>query len=236
MNKEKGKLLRSLTFPLIFLMLMWLVKIFEIISGIDLSFLGVYPLSAKGLIGIITSPLIHGNFSHLIANSVPILILGASIFYFYRKIAYKVFFLVYLFAGVWLWFFARGQSYHIGASGLIYGMGSFLFLSGIIRRDAGLMAVSLVVIFVYGSMIWGIFPDFFPDRRISWQGHLTGLLAGVILAIYFKNSGPQRKKYSWELEEEEEETDDIISSEEGGENNNNDSVEIKYHYKTKKEN
>ena len=96
------------------------------------------------------------------------------------------------------------------------------------------MAVSLVVIFIYGSMIWGIFPDFFPNRNISWEGHLTGMLAGVILAIYYREKGPQRKKYSWELEEEEETMDDIISTVDNATKEDN-SIEIKYHYRSKEE-
>lgn len=232
MNTEKNKIIHSMLFPAIFLLLMWLVKIFEVSSGIDLKFLGIYPLKTEGLIGIITSPLIHSNFSHLSANSLPILILGTAIFYFYRGISFQVFFLIYFLSGLWLWFGGR-EAHHIGASGLIYGMGSFLFVSGIIRRDTRLLAVSLIVIFAYGSLIWGIFPDFFPDKRISWEGHLMGLISGVVLAIFYRKSGPQRKIYSWEFEEEYEDDDDQeISSHHLS---NSDSIEINYHYRKKED-
>jgi len=230
MPAEKRRIVHCLIFPLILLILMWLVWIFEISSGIDLAFLGVYPLKLKGLIGIVTSPLIHGDFSHLSANSLPVVILGASIFFFYKEIAFKIFFLIYFLSGIWVWLFARGDSYHIGASGIIYGMAAFLFLSGILRRDTRLMAVSLIVIFAYGGMIWGVFPDFFPEKNISWESHLMGMLSGLILALYFRKSGPQRKKYSWELEEEEEE--DFFPESENDQDIN-DSFDIKYHYKEK---
>jgi membrane associated rhomboid family serine protease len=230
MTAEKRKIVHSLVFPLILLIMMWLVWIFEITSGIELNFLGIYPLKLKGLIGIITSPLVHGDLSHLSANSLPVLILGTAIFYFYKEIAFKIFILIYLLTGIWVWFGAR-DAYHIGASGLIYGMGAFLFVSGIIRKETRLMAVSMIVIFVYGSMIWGVFPDFFPERNISWESHLMGLLAGLVLAFYFRSSGPQRKLYSWELEEEEE-NDDTINETESDHHTGN-PPEIKYHYKEK---
>ncbi len=232
MSTEKRKIANSLVFPSIFLVLMWLVEIFEVSSGIDLAFLGIYPRNAKGLIGIITSPLIHSNFSHLSANSLPILVLGASIFFFYKEIAFKIFLLIYLLSGIWVWFGAR-EAYHIGASGLIYGMGSFLFLSGILRKDTRLMAVSLIVIFVYGSMIWGIFPEFFPEKNISWESHLAGLIAGVILALYFRSSGPQRKKYSWELEEDEDDEDNLNEQQHYPEDEN--PIDIRYHYRKENE-
>ncbi len=232
MKAEKSKIAASLVFPVIFLALMWLVKIFEVISGIDLTFLGIYPLKMKGLIGIITSPLIHNDFSHLAANSLPVLILGAAIFYFYKGISYKIFSLIYLLTGIWVWFGAR-EAYHIGASGLIYGMGAFLFVSGIIRRDNRLMAVSLVVIFIYGSLIWGIFPDFFPNRNISWESHLFGMMAGLILALYFRKAGPQRKQYTWEFEDEEDEEDYTASLK--SLHNEDTSIDIRYHYKAEEE-
>ena len=196
-----------MVFPVFFLFLMWLVKIIEIIFHVDLIFLGIYPLKAEGLSGIITSPLIHGSFSHLISNSFPFVILGACLFYFYRKIAYKVFFLIYILTGIWVWFGAR-EAWHIGASGIIYGLASFLFVSGMIRKNPRLMAITFFVTFFYGSMIWGIFPDFFPFKNISWEGHLMGLISGVVLAVFYRKEGPQRKLYSWDFEDEEDDDDD----------------------------
>jgi membrane associated rhomboid family serine protease len=231
MNTEKSKIIHSMLFPAIFLVVLWLVKIFEVSSGIDLRFLGIYPLKVKGLIGILTSPLIHGDFSHLSANSLPVFILSTAIFYFYKGISYKVFFLIYFLSGLWVWFGGR-EAYHIGASSLIYGMGAFLFVSGIIRKDTRLMAVSMIVIFAYGGLIWGIFPDFFPEKNISWEGHLMGLIAGVILAVYFRRSGPKRKMYSWEFEEVD---DDDDHDNPNGSSLEDNSLEINYHYTEKKD-
>ncbi len=226
MEIEKRKFIHSLVFPCFFLMLIWFIEIIKHVFGLDFTFLGLYPLKIKGLIGIITAPLIHANFSHLAANSVPLFILSVGIFYFYRDIAYKVFFFIYLITNIWVWFFAR-EAYHIGASGLVYGFASFLFFSGIIRKNAQLMALSFVVVFLYGGLFWGIFPDFIPKENISWESHLMGAMAGVVIAIYFKEYGPQRKKYEWEEDEEEEENDDDKNSSSGN------MIDIKYFYNEK---
>ncbi len=203
-EEEKKKIIQSLFFPALFLVLIWLIKFSEFVFGIDLVFLGVYPLKLEGLIGIITSPLIHGDWSHLMANSVSVFLLMSFLFYFYKELATRSFFMIYLLSGIWLWFAGR-DSYHIGASGIIYGMASFLFVSGVIRKNPRLMALTLVITFLYGSMIWGVFPDFFPKENISWEGHLMGLTAGFIVAIYYRKEGPQAPIYHWD--EEEDETD-----------------------------
>ena len=199
MKKEQKRFLYSLIFPGLFILIIWIVKISEILLGKDFGFLGIFPQKANGLIGILTAPLIHSDFQHLIANSVPLLILGTGLFYFYNKIAFKVFFLSYLIANIWIWFGAR-QAYHIGASGLVYSFASFLFFSGVVRKNVKLMAISLLVIFLYGSMIWGVLPI---QPQISWESHLMGAIAGAILALYYKNQGPPPKRYSWEFEDEE---------------------------------
>ncbi|MFC2104041.1 rhomboid family intramembrane serine protease [Bacteroidota bacterium] len=204
MKEERKRFFYSLVFPLLFLIIIWMVKISEILLNLNFVFLGIFPLKAKGLIGILTAPLIHSDFEHLIANSVPILILGIGLFYFYNKVAYKVFFLSYLIANIWIWFGAR-QAYHIGASGLVYSFASFLFVSGVIRKNIKLMAISLLVIFLYGSMIWGVLPI---QPHISWESHLMGAIAGLVLAFYYRDQGPRRKMYSWELEDEEDDNED----------------------------
>ena len=203
MKVEQKRFFHSLLFPLLFLLLIWIIKISEILLDLDFAFLGIFPLKTKGLIGIITAPLIHSDIQHLLANSVPLLIFGTGLFYFYNKIAHKVFFLSYLIANIWIWFGAR-QAYHIGASGLVYSFASFLFVSGVIRRNVKLMAISLLVVFLYGSMIWGVLPI---QPHVSWESHLLGAIAGIVLAFYYRNKGPDRKIYSWELEEEVEDED-----------------------------
>ncbi|MFH1160460.1 MAG: rhomboid family intramembrane serine protease [bacterium] len=203
MEAEKGKLIRSLFFPVIFIFIIWAVKVVEIILNTSFADYGLHPLQWKGLWGILTFPLIHSGWNHLFANTVPLFILSAFLFYSYREIAWKVLILIYLVSGLWIWVFAGYGSVHIGASGVVYGLAAFLFISGILRRDTSLMAVTLLVVFLYGGLIWGIFPQLFPKERISWEGHLMGLLAGTVLAFYFRKAGPQRAKYDWEEEEDE---------------------------------
>jgi membrane associated rhomboid family serine protease len=227
MHDDEGKIIRSMRVPFFFILAMWLVKFYEIIFHHDLSGFGLMPLKTTGLIGIITSPLLHENFAHLFANTLPLFILASLVFYFYREIAWRTIILIWLMTGLWVWVFARGEYVHIGASGIVNGLASFLFCSGIIRRDNRLMAVTLLVTFLYGGIVWGIFPQLFPNQNISWESHLMGLLSGVVMSIYYRNEGPPRKQYSWELEEEqEEETEDNDPSHNDGGN-----PEIRYFYK-----
>lgn len=206
MRPDEKKMLHSMVIPFFFVLLMWAVRIIQTIGHYDLSFLGIYPLRWQNLHGIITTVFVHGDYSHLIANSVPLIILGSALFYFYKDIAIRIIIIIWIFSGFWVWIAAR-PAYHIGSSGIVYGLAAFILVSGIIRKHTGLMALALVVVFLYGSLIWGIFPEFFPDKNISWEAHLFGMVAGIILAFYYRKEGPQRKIYEWELEEEDEEED-----------------------------
>lgn len=206
MSAEKKKLYYSFFFPVIFLLVIWMVKLTEYLFGLNFVQYGLWPRTFDGALGIITLPLIHADFNHLYANTIPLFVLGSSLFYFYRSIALRVFLLIWVFSGVWVWGMGR-ESYHIGASGLVYGLAAFLFVSGLIRREPRLMAISMFVAFLYGSLIWGVFPDMFPEKNISWEGHLMGILAGVVFAIYFRKKGPQKRRYSWEFEEEDDDDD-----------------------------
>ncbi len=196
---EKKKFYHSLIFPSFFIFLIWFIKLTEI--GLDTSFVkfGVFPQKMAGLAGILTSPLIHADFKHLADNTVPVFLLSFAIFYFYREIAYKIFFIIYFVSGLLVWFAGR-EAYHIGASGLVYGFASFLFFSGVLRKNMNLLAISLLVIFLYGSLVWGILPY---DYKVSWESHLMGGLTGIVLSVYYRKQGPERKKYSWEEEEDE---------------------------------
>ena len=202
MSPEKSKLLGAVTVPFILLFIMWAIKIIEIAFGTDLSWLGTQPLHLNGLQGILLMPFAHGDMNHLLANSGSFIVLCTALFYFYRDISLRVLAGIWVLSGIWVWFGGR-DSWHIGASGVIYGLASFLFVSGAIRKNSQLAALAMVVAFLYGSIIWGIFPDFFPKENISWEGHLGGFVSGIILALYYRKEGPQRKKYSWELEEED---------------------------------
>ena len=150
-------------------------------------------------------------------------LLGIAIFYFYREVAWKLYLGAILITGLWVWVFAR-PSYHIGASGMVYSFASFVFFSGIFRKYYRLIALSLLVVFLYGSMIWGIFPI---DYRISWESHLMGGLSGVLLAYFYRKIGPSPKKYDWEDEDEEDEDQDFFNQIEKEE------IVINYTYKPK---
>jgi membrane associated rhomboid family serine protease len=163
----------------------------------------------------------------LFANSVPLFVLGGSLFYFYREISVKTFLLIYFITGVCVWMGAR-EAYHIGASGVVYGLASFLFFSGIFRRDGRLLAITMLVTFLYGSMVWGIFPDVYPEENISWESHLWGLITGMILAFYFRKLGPQQKKYDWEYEEDDDDNEGNITKSNGEEKDENNTIIVNY--------
>lgn len=203
MKDEKRRLLSAVIVFAVIVAVMWVVKAVEMIAGISFAHLGLLPLQVKGLPGIIFAPLLHADLAHLTANSAPLFLLGAALMYYYKADAIRIFILAWLLTGIWVWLFARGNSYHIGASGVVYALAAFHFVSGIIRREPRSMAFSLLVIFLYGSMVWGVFPEFFPERNISWESHLMGLVAGVILAFAFRSSGPQIKKYEWSEDEDD---------------------------------
>ena len=198
MRNTTSKLYYSLLYPFLFVALLWVIRLYEDVSHDNLSWYGIYPRTIHGLVGIFAAPLLHADFDHLLSNTLPLLILGTIMFYFYRSIAFQVFFWVYLMTGVWVWAAAR-DSYHIGASGILYGFVAFLFFSGVFRKDTRLLALSLFVVFLYGSTVWGIFP---LKSGISWESHLLGSLAGLITAYNFRKEGPVARKYDLGDEEE----------------------------------
>ena len=161
--------------------------------------MGILPRDGFGLMGIITAPLIHGDFSHLISNTFPIIVLGWIVFFFYPKISFFLFTFVYIITGLLVWLLAR-EVYHIGASGLVYGFVSFLFFSGIFRRDNKSVALALIITFLYGGLVWGVLPGM---KGISWESHLFGAIAGLVAAYIFRKVDPPSKKYDWENEEDD---------------------------------
>ncbi len=211
---NQNTVLKSALFPLFFLLLMWMVFYFDVTYKLDLAQYGLAPQTLKGLRGIFTMPLLHGDFGHIVSNSLPILILGTCLFYFYKDIALKVFFISYLACGTLVWLFAYSNhtnDVHIGASGLVYALAGFLFISGIIRKNKALFGVALLITFLYGTIIWGVLPTDFQkaihyieDRsNISWQGHLFGFLSGVALAYVYRKIGIQQPIYSWHVNNDE---------------------------------
>ncbi len=191
-------LFKAAKFSMLFVSILFLIHLYSTYFGVRLSHFGVYPREFNGLIGILTSTFIHGDWKHLFNNSVPLIVLGSTLFHFYKHLAVRVWFCSILFTGLLVWLGGR-PSFHIGASGLVYALASFLFFSGFIRKHNPLMAISMIVVFIYGGMVWGIFPR---EEHISWEGHLFGAFNGLFWALYYKDEGPQRKKYSWEIEED----------------------------------
>ncbi len=198
---EKRKLLLSMLVPFLVISFMWLSLAVEKLFGVSLHRLGIFPGNPSSLTGIFTSLFVHSGARHLFNNTIPLFILGTALFYFYSQVAFRVLFWSTLLTGLAVWLTAR-LSWHIGASGVVYALASFLFLSGIIRRHIPLMGLSLLVAFVYGEMVWGIFPGFRID--ISWESHMLGAAAGIILAVWFRAEGPQKPVPFYEREEEEE--------------------------------
>lgn len=189
------KLSRSFGIASLGALVLWIVKLYEYYTNTSFIYtLGLYPRSFFGIIGIFTSPLVHGDFFHLFSNTVPFIILGGGILFFYPLLAKKVFLYIYLLTGMSVWLFAR-PSYHIGSSGLIYGFAAFLFFSGIFRRDLKSIAVAIAVAFLYGGMITGLFPT---GSGVSFESHLLGAVIGSMCAFSYKDI-----KADTEIEEKE---------------------------------
>lgn len=202
---KKYHLIKTAKFPLIFIVIIWAVKLLE--ASLESNFVeyGVLPRKLSGLKGILFSPFIHKDIKHLLNNSLPILILGSSLCFFYKK-NYKIIFpLLFFMSGIFLWCLGR-MNFHIGASGIVYALASFIFFSGIISKNKNLSALSLIVIFIYGSLFWGLFPT---DQQISWEGHLSGFISGLIVSWFFRKELPKRKKYQWEIDEEIEQSEEL---------------------------
>ncbi|MCE1197924.1 MAG: rhomboid family intramembrane serine protease [Marinilabiliales bacterium] len=194
-----GKVIRhALFFAGTVVSVIWIIQLIGFEFGLDLTRYGVHPRDLTGLRGILFSPLIHAGFDHLLANTLPLLILTVTLFYFYRGAAYLIFFLIYLLAGILLWIGGR-DALHIGASGVIYGLAAFLFLGGLLSRQTSLLTISLLVAMFYGSLIWGILP---VRSEISWEGHLWGGLSGFLLAFLFRAPVPPKT--------EEEDAEDVV--------------------------
>jgi len=205
MKFESKRIFYALFFPLFFIILLWIIHIFQWELQANWVNLGIYPRAIQGLHGIISSQLIHANFKHLFSNTIPLLILGWCMFYFYKDLSYLVFPVIWVGTGFITWCIGR-ESWHIGASGLVYGMSFFLFFSGIFRKHIPLMAISLLVVFLYGSIVFNMLPvSELVDYSISWEGHLSGGITGLFAAVIFRNKGPQKPEEEPDEEEMEEE-------------------------------
>ena len=218
---ERKKIINSFFIPVLFVVIMWAVKLLEVFTHSDFAPFGLTTGELQGLKGIFTMPFLHGDFKHLSGNSVPMLILGSLLYYFYNRVAGTVLLWVWLAGASWLWFVGHSGITHIGASGVVYGLATFLFFMGVIRREYRSMVISLLVIFLYGSIFWGIFPIY---KGVSWEGHLYGAIAGLVAAIYFRKEGPPKIVYEWENEEL---VDEVIEEQPTDTNSDNTNPEIK---------
>lgn len=235
MGDEKTIFFRSLMFSVGFLLLLWTVKILEWALGVEFGMFGILPRTLIGSMGIITAPLIHGDFVHLLSNTFPLVLLVIAIFYFYNRIALEVFLWIYVMTGVWVWIAAR-NAYHIGASGIAYGLVAFLFFSGLFRRDSRSVTISLVVIFMYSGMLFGLIPN---AEGVSWESHLLGSIAGTFCAFYFRNSegsdlyNPIITKKDLEEEVNDDNQNDNLEDSYFQNENVDPKLNLKYHYKKK---
>ena len=193
-------------YPILFVLIIWIVFWFEVRFGFRFNDLGVYPRTFSGLKGIIFSPFIHSSMEHLYHNSIPLFVLSMALFYFYREISWKVILYGILLSGFLTWCIGRPAN-HIGASGLIYVLMSFILFKGIFAKHFRLIALSLLVVFLYGSMIWYVFPI---KENMSWEGHLSGLIVGFVFALVFRKSIAKPKKYKWEEEGYNEDDDPFL--------------------------
>lgn len=210
---ELKKMLLAAVIPGSFLFLCWMIFLLEISLNLNLASYGLRPREFSQWFGILTMPFLHGSLEHIIANSTSFLILGSLIFYFHNNNAIQIFIWSYLLSGIFTWIIARG-SIHIGASGMIYAFAGYLFTAGIISKNIRHMAISLIVVFLYGSMIWGIFPQ---NTNISWEGHLSGFAAGIALSFIYRPPKPIS-----DIDEFDDECCDYTED---------DNINIKYHYR-----
>lgn len=206
MKLEIKKILLAFAIPLFLLFILYTLHIMESVMNWNFTSWGIYPGQVKGIMGIFTSPLIHADWGHLFANTFPLLFLSWCLLYFYRDLGIGILFFLWVLSGILTYIIGK-PGWHIGASGLIYSLAFFLFFSGILRKHVPLMALSLLITFLYGSLVWNMFPQF-ASVSTSWEGHLGGAVAGIAAAILFRHKGPQRPEpFKYEEEENNEEAE-----------------------------
>lgn len=243
-----SELLEDAIWPVALTLMLWLSFLLNYTYSLHWNDWGIQPHTLKGMAGIVFSPLLHGNPEHLFSNTTPFFIAAFLLFHFYPVQRWRILGLMWFFSGFSVWLYARPLSNHIGASGLVYGLVAFLFASAVIKQNPKLLAGSLILVLLYGSMVWGVFPHIHtdPNVRISWEGHLSGALSGIILAWIFRKDGPVNPVYFADEEDDNEDDpedaywkipqEETPSESKNEEKTNTDPLrlpEIRYHYKNK---
>lgn len=225
-KSDRIHLLTAAFFTGVFLLVIWIVFVFDHPLSFNWREYGLKPRRVEGLVGIFSMHFLHGGLDHIASNSLSFALLNTIMFFFYRQIAFKVFVFVALLGGVMLWFWG-GDGNHIGASLIIYGISSFLFFSGLFRSDERMLRVALFVAFYYGGIVWALLPI---DPTVSWEGHLSGAVVGIVMAWIYRGQGPRRKIYQWEIEEELEQIELEKRRSEEENLNSTSEIDIKYWY------
>ncbi len=185
----------ALKISLVLTGLLWLILLVDSVFGLELARFGLRPRQVSGLIGLLTAPLLHAGAEHLFSNTAPLIVSMTTILYLYPGSSLRVIPIIWIGSGLLAWFIGR-PSVHFGASGFIYGLLAFVFISGILRLEMRSVAVSVLVWFLYGSMIWGVLPI---RPNMSWELHLSGAILGVALAIIYRRwDVVPVKRYDWE--------------------------------------
>lgn len=220
---ELRRLFSASVIPAFFMALAWLMFAAEGLLNVSLSQYGLMPREISHWFGILTMPFLHGGLSHIFANTVSFIVLGTMLFYFYPEKALHVFLISYFFSGIITWLIASG-GVHIGASGMIYAFAAYIFTVGVRSGNIRNMAVSLIIVFLYGSMVWGLYPQ---NTGISWEGHLAGAVTGLVCAFIF----PIKTEKPESLDDDEVDDDYDYNS-----TLDDSDYEIKYHYNSGKNN
>lgn len=212
-DHDRRRILTALYLPAAAVAVMWIVLGFDMVYHLDLARFGILPRDMVGFRGILFGPFLHGGVEHLAGNSVPLLVLGWFMVYFYPKAAGRVVLVSWVATGLWVWAVGRA-SHHIGASGMVYALASFVFFSGVIRRRISLMAVSLIVVFLYGSLWWGALPI---QPEVSWESHLFGGVVGSLMAWFYRKVPPAHLPPPRVYEPEDDEDEPMQGSDPGDE-------------------
>ena len=224
------KLIDSLVWPLVIVVVIWLAFFLNLRYHLDWNHFGMHPRQIEGLLGIFTMPFLHGDFDHLFSNTIPLLLSMGFIYLYFNEKKYSILIYNTLVTGGLLWIIGESGTNHIGASGLVYAFIFFMITHAFITRNKETMAASFVLIFLYGSLIYGIFPEYgqLIGKNISWEGHLSGALSGILFAFIYRKDGPQKKIY---FENDEDDDDDDFEFWD----NDDDLYHVNYHYHEKRE-